>query len=51
MSHFLLKIADLEDILSEFVEFCVLFEIYASETQFKQINENLYLRQYLSGHF
>ena len=46
MSHFLLKIADLEDILCELVEFCVLSEIHASKTEFKQMNENLRLNVY-----
>ena len=32
MSHFLQKIADLEDILCELVEFCVLSEIHVSKT-------------------
>ena len=32
MSHFLLKIADLEDILCELVEFCVLSENHAPKT-------------------
>ena len=47
MSHFLLKIADLEDILCELFEFCELFgfcalsEIHVSKTQLKQINENI----------
>ena len=46
MSHLLSKIADFEDILSELVEFCVLFEIHVSKTRFKQINENLRLNVY-----
>ena len=47
MSHFLFKkIADLEDVLCELVEFCVLPEIHASETRFKQTNENLRLNIY-----
>ena len=41
MSHFLQKISNLEDILCELLEFCVLSEIHGSKTQFKQINENL----------
>ena len=41
MSYFLLKNADLEDILRHLVEFCVLSEIDVSKTRFKQINENL----------
>ena len=46
MSHFLLEIADLEDILCLLVEFCVLSEISVSKTRFKQINENLRLNVY-----
>ena len=46
MSHFLYKIADLEDILCELVDICVLSEIHVSKTQFKQINENLRLKVY-----
>ena len=46
MSHFLRNIADLEDILCELVEFCVLSEIHVSKTRFKQINENLRLNVY-----
>ena len=46
MSHFLLKIADLEDSSCELVEFCVLSEIHVSKTRFKQINENLKLNVY-----
>ena len=46
MSHFLLKIADLNDILCELVEFCVdlLSDIHISRTRFKEINENLRLK-------
>ena len=43
MSHFLYKIADLEDIFYELVELCVLSEIYVYKILFKQINENLKL--------
>ena len=43
MSHFVFKIADFEDILCYLVEFCVLSEIHISETQLKQINEDLRL--------
>ena len=43
---FFLKVAVLEDILCELVEFCVLSEIHASKTRFKQINENLRLNVY-----
>ena len=43
ISHFLYKIADLEDILYKLVEFCVLSETHVSETRFKQTNENLRL--------
>ena len=46
LSHFILKIADLEDILCQLVEFCVLSEMHVSKTQFKQINENLRLNVY-----
>ena len=45
MRNFLLKLVDLEDILCYFVEFCVLSEIHASKTRFKQINENLKLKR------
>ena len=41
MSHFLKKIADLNDILCLLVEICILSEIHASKTRFKQINKNL----------
>ena len=47
MSHFLKNIADLEDILCQMIEFCVLSEIHVSETRFKQINENLRLNKQL----
>ena len=43
MSHSLYKNADLEDILCQLVEICVLYEIHASKARFKQINENLRL--------
>ena len=46
MSRFLLKIADLEDILCELVGFCELSEIHVHGTRFKQKkkkNENLRL--------
>ena len=43
MSHFLSKIADLEDILCSLVEFCIPSEIHVSKTRFKQINETLTL--------
>ena len=46
MSHFILKIADLEDILCQLVEICVLSEIHVSRTRLKQINENLRLNVY-----
>ena len=46
MSHFISKIADLEDILCQLVEFCVLSEIHVSKTRFEQINENLRLKVY-----
>ena len=35
ISHFLKKIADLEDILCQFVEFGVLPEVHVPKTQFK----------------
>ena len=41
-----LKIADLEDILCELEEFCVLSEIYFFKTRLKQIYENLRLDVY-----
>ena len=50
MSHFLLKITDLEDILCELVEFCVLSDIHVSKSRFKQINENLKLNVYTRTH-
>ena len=43
---FSLKIPDLEDILCQLVELCVLSEIQISKTRFKQINENLRLNIY-----
>ena len=43
---FSLKIANLEDILCELVEFCVLSEIHVSNTRFKQTNGNLRLNMY-----
>ena len=43
---FSLKIADLEDILCQLVEFCVLSEFHSSKTRLKQINENLRLNVY-----
>ena len=46
MSHFIKKVTDLEGILCQFVEFCVLSEIHVSKTRFKQINENLRLNVY-----
>ena len=46
MSHFLETITNLEDILCQLVEFCVLSEIHASKTPFKQINENFRLNIY-----
>ena len=45
---FSLKIANLESILCELVEFCVLSEIHASKTRFKQRNENRQLNVYAS---
>ena len=48
LSHFLEKIADLEDILYKVVELCVLSEIHVSNTRFEQINENLRLNVYAS---
>ena len=46
MSHFLLKLADLEDILCYLVAFYVLSEIHAPKTRFKQITENPRLNVY-----
>ena len=46
MSNFLLKNADLEDILCYVGEFCVMSEIYDPKIQLKQINENLRLNVY-----
>ena len=43
VSHFLLKIADLKNILCYF---CVLSEIHVSKTRFKQINQKLRLNVY-----
>ena len=43
---FSLKIADLDDIFCQLVEFCVLSEIHAFKTRFKQINGNLRLNVY-----
>ena len=45
-----LKVADLEDILCKLVEFCVLSDIHASETQVNQLNKylrpNVYARMF-----
>ena len=41
-----LKVADFEDILCLLVEFCLLYEIHAPKTRFKQISENLRLNVY-----
>ena len=46
MIHFLSKIADLQHILCQLVKFCVLSEIHASKSRFKQLNENLRLNIY-----
>ena len=46
MSHFLQNLADLEDILHELIEFCVLSELHTSKTRLTQISENLRLNIY-----
>ena len=46
MSHYFFKNANLEDILFEQVEICVLSEIHASNALFRQINENRRLNVY-----